>query len=56
MILSRNTNIPVIFYEKHLSKEMNIKVDWFELSRNKNIPIYYNLIKLKEILYEKVFK
>ena len=44
--LSRNKNIPVTFFQKHLDK-----VDWFNLSGNTNIPKYYNLIKLKEILY-----
>jgi len=52
--LSGNTNIPFTFFNKHLalqSKEMNIKVDWSMLSGNTNIPKHYNLIKLREILY-----
>ena len=54
-MLSRNTNIPLTFFEKHISscEQLGVpdKVNWSMLSGNTNIPKHYNLIKLKEILY-----
>ena len=44
-MLSGNTNIPVEFFERHISsceqRGVQDKVDWFRLSGNTNIPFTF---------------
>jgi hypothetical protein len=44
-LFSRNSNIPITFFEKHLAlrnkRGEHDKVDWYGLSANSNIPVTF---------------